>query len=771
MGISVGDAVLKLGLDTTALDRGLQGIQGKLQGAGKKLTGIGKSMSMKVTAPIVGAGIAAFKFAGDFDQAMRQTNVMLGASGDEFANYKKQVLAISSATGKSANDVAAAFYQIVSAGYRGSDAIDILNVAMKGAVGGAADAEQTTAALTKAMNIFQLQGVEGSTRAMDTFFGIVDSGLLTFEEMASSFPRAATMAAGLGVSIEETGAALATLSKVSGSTEQASTALNAVFTQLMKPSSDLQALYEEWGIKSGPEAIEKFGGLEGVLTKVTEATHGDSAAMSKLFPNVEAIRAVLPLTTTNADDFTEALKTVGGASGRTGKAFEEMAQGPGFQMNQLLTSLKNSSIVLGDAIANTLGPYLEKLVGWLQKATDWFSKLPDPAKKMIIIIAGIAAAIGPVLMMLGMMLPAIGAITTALKLQTIAMVAHKVALIASKVAMGIATAAQWLLNVAMSANPIGLIILAIVAVIAIIVLLVKKFDWVKEKAIKIWNAIAGFFGKIGGAIKNVLINMTPVGLIIKHWGTIKKKASEIWGKVTGFFGGVKDKVKGHMTDMAESVKKKVTDAWRKTRDNAKEIANKFNIDTSTTTGKVAATVLGMGKTIYDKLPGPIQGAVRSVLGHFKGLWEGAKEKVGWVKDKFQDLIDFFKELPERVGRIFSDVWNAMKTGIKSSLNWIIDKLNWLIGKLNWIPRHLPGEFWPEIPEIPRLARGGIVTEPTLALLGERGPEAVVPLSSASAGIVNNFHIGELVVREEADIQRIARELYRLQQSKSVLAGV
>jgi len=337
--MDVGDAKITLGLDTKKFEQGLKGVTNKMNtfatNMRQKMTAVGKQMSMKITAPLVALGVGAFKMAGDFDTAMRQVNVMLGASADEFDEYKKQVLDISSALGKSSDEVAASFYQIVSAGYRGGDAIDILRVAMEGAVGGMADAELTTAALTKAMNIFQLKGVEGAERAMDTFFGIVDAGLLTFEEMAIAFPRAATMAAGLGVSIEETGAALATLTKVSGSTEQASTALNAVFTQLVKPSADLQGLYEEWGVTTGPEAIKKFSGLEGVLNKVTEATGGNVAELSDLFPNVEAIRAVLPLTTTNAEDFASALDSVTNSTGKTGAALQEMTEGPGFQWNQM----------------------------------------------------------------------------------------------------------------------------------------------------------------------------------------------------------------------------------------------------------------------------------------------------------------------------------------------------------------------------------------------------------------------------------------------------
>ena len=59
---------------------------------------------------------------------------------------------------------------------------------------------------------------------------------------------------------------------------------------------------------------------------------------------------------------------------------------------------------------------------------------------------------------------------------------------------------------------------------------------------------------------------------------------------------------------------------------------------------------------------------------------------------------------------------------------------------SWVPKIGGKGFSLNIPEIPSLAAGGIVTKPTLALIGENGPEAVVPLGSrgASGGITINI---------------------------------
>ena len=543
------------------VDAQLRGVEERLASTGKAMTQAGRTMSMYVSAPLTALGVGAFKVAGDFDQSFRAVNVMLKASEEEADRYKARILEISSATGKSAEDVTSAFYQIVSAGYRGADSLDILETAMKGAVGGAADATTTTAALTKAMNMFSLEGLGGATKAMDVFFGIVDAGLLTFEEMASAFPQAATMAAGLGVSIEETGAALATLTKVSGSTQEAATALNATFAQLISPSVAMMDLYKEWGVINGPQAIKKFGGLNGVLLEVQKATGGEVDKLSELFPNIRAIRGVLPLVTTAAEDFAGALDTVADSTGNTGEAFDEMAQGPGFQWQQMVTGLKNSSIVLGDALAETLGPIIQDVTKFVSAAVKAFAGMPEPIQKGIVVVGILVAAIGPLLLTLGLASQGLAAMIGLLKAASIAQIAQRVVMIATTAVMKAVTVAQWLLNAAMTANPIGIVIVAIGALVAVLAVLVLRNDEAKAKLLGAWDAIKGFFsrtweaitglfeGNMGKIFDLVMLPVTWPLLIAKNWDAIK---DAMLGPITAAhdaIAGLMDRIKGLLSPL------------------------------------------------------------------------------------------------------------------------------------------------------------------------------------------------------------------------------
>ena len=113
------------------------------------------------------------------------------------------------------------------------------------------------------------------------------------------------------------------------------------------------------------------------------------------------------------------------------------------------------------------------------------------------------------------------------------------------------------------------------------------------------------------------------------------------------------------------------------------------------------------------------------------------------------IVEGFKWTMEKMGDGVEKVWDKIGGVVKFYINGWITALNFLIKGLNLIKFELPdwvpgigGKGWDgmNIPEIPKLAAGGIVKSPTLALVGEAGPEAVVPLSRAGGGVGSAVNI-------------------------------
>jgi len=196
----------------------------------------------------------------------------------------------------------------------------------------------------------------------------------------------------------------------------------------------------------------------------------------------------------------------------------------------------------------------------------------------------------------------------------------------------------------------------------------------------------------------------------------------------------------------------------------------------------AAMILATGGIIL--AIGLLVAAVLYLKNHWREVLEKIKAflhaAVDWIKAKFKALIDFFhniwntlvgivKKVFEFVGKVistyiniwkgifkavgdaFSAIWNGLSGAVKAAFDFVggIIKgyINIWIGLINFIiraidkikfkiPDYVPvvggKEFGIHLPEIPALATGGVVNRPTVALIGEAGPEAIVPLSKFNA---------------------------------------
>lgn len=154
----------------------------------------------------------------------------------------------------------------------------------------------------------------------------------------------------------------------------------------------------------------------------------------------------------------------------------------------------------------------------------------------------------------------------ATKRSVISMVAQRTAMIASSAAARVAAAGQWILNAALSANPIGLIVLAVIALIAGIVLL-----WRNSETFR--TIVTGAFNAVWGAIKAVwdwvstnwrlllAILTGPIGLavlyITRHWDSIKAGASSVWTWITNGW----NRMVGFITGLPGRVSRAASGLW------------------------------------------------------------------------------------------------------------------------------------------------------------------------------------------------------------------
>jgi TP901 family phage tail tape measure protein len=398
-------AVTRLDRATKTTGRHLTTSAKQLDRFGKSAQRTGRWMSRHVTAPLGLAGGAAVKLAVDFDKGMRNVNSLAQLPEKQLKRLSDQVLALAGPTAQAPETLAAGLYDLVSTGYNARDALKVLKQGAFAATAGLTDAATSTGAIVSGLQAYHW-GADQATKVSDVWFKTVDIGRISFEQLTSELGQVLAPANAIGVPIESLGAAMATLTKGGYSAGEAATGLRNIFTQLLKPTPQLQEQLEKMGVKSGPEAVKKFGSMQEVLVRLRKGVHGNVPEFAKLFRSQQAVSAGFALTGDNAQTAAKDLDGVQKSSGATAKALSQQTKSTAYRWQRLVANLKKDAITVGETVL----PVLDKVIGKTTELIDQFKGLPKPVRQAAGYIALGLAALGPLLVAGGGLARGAGAI-------------------------------------------------------------------------------------------------------------------------------------------------------------------------------------------------------------------------------------------------------------------------------------------------------------------------------------------------------------------------
>lgn len=302
-----------------------------------------------------------------FDKGMRAVNTMAGLNADGLDEMKDKVEEIANVVPLAKDELANGLYQVISNGVPEDNWISFLEQSAKSSVGGIADLGET---VTVTSTVIKNYGLAWSAAGdiQDKIQLTAKNGVTSFEQLAQALPRVTGNAATLGVSVDELLASFATLTGVSGNTAEVSTQLAAIFTALVKPSSEAATMAEEMGIKFDAAAIQASGGMQNFLTQLSTDIRSYAQAngvleqeiYGKLFGSAEAMRALIPLTGELADTFEKNVDAMAGSAGTMDQAFETMAGSAESQM-QLMKNQFTTLTDFAGKVASAAQPFVEIL--------------------------------------------------------------------------------------------------------------------------------------------------------------------------------------------------------------------------------------------------------------------------------------------------------------------------------------------------------------------------------------------------------------------------
>lgn len=468
----------------------LQGQLQELDGAGEATpsfaAGLKSQLKGLINPAIIGSAIVAAtgKSALEFERGMSEVNITAQLDGKSYEELQRKIANVAK-DNKAVIEIAPqSFNQIISQTGDAALSLEILDAAMKGSRAASVDMTTVSAALAQSLSVI---GKEASALdVLDTFLTSKRVGAGEFSDFARYLPTMIAGASNLGIHYKEVAGVFAYMTGKGQSAEKAAVLIENAFSALGKGNirDNLK--------KAGIDVFDETGKIRGLvdifgdLTKVmgTMSDEQKSIFLEKVGIVDKEAKNSFALLTADLDKFSNSMNETKNSTGETDRALQ-YSENTLRKASDLWTRLRNIGFSLGNAIlpvintaVTVLGGALaviEPILGAVASVFDWwFSGLAEGNPLIWGLTAGLTAA------------------TVALNAAALAAKAKAVWDGVVAIATKGWTAAQWLLNSALYANPVTWIIAGIAALVAIIVVCVTKVEgWGKQ-----WDVIVGFMGNV-----------------------------------------------------------------------------------------------------------------------------------------------------------------------------------------------------------------------------------------------------------------------------------
>lgn len=601
--------------------------------AGKKMSEAGKNLSLKVTAPITGLGAAILKTGIDFEASMSKVAAVSGATAEELEALTEQAKELGATTAFSASDAAEGMEYLARAGFSVADIMRAMPGMLDLAASAAVDLG-TAADITS--NIMSGFGIESEKAAMvaDVLAAATSRSNTSVSTIGESMKMVAPVSASLGISMQETAAAIGLLGDAGIQGSMAGTTLRAGLLRLASPTAAVKQAMEELGLeffdsegkmKSLTEIIAQ---LETAMSGMTEQQKTSTLELLFGASAVSGFTALISAGSESLGEFTEQLFESDGAAQSMAQTMMDNARGG---VEELKSALEGVAIQLSEILI----PVFNEVIGVLQKVVGWFANLDKGTQKTIVIVAGLAAAIGPLLIALGAvasgitkLIPIIGVLGNALTF--------------------------------LATNPVGVIVTAIAGLVSGLVYLYKTNEEVREKLNVAWNFLKRTAESIFGDIQRFWEKWgsSIVELFQSIFSVVQDTVSTIFNDIKAFW----DTWGGTITTLFRTIFNVLKTVFEGTWDSIK-------IYLETTMNVIKAIFEGAWngiRIIIETAIGIIQNTIKLFLSVLKGDWEGAWDAIkGIVETVWEGIKKTFGNVYETMSKIGKEIIQGLVDGVKN----------------------------------------------------------------------------------------------------------
>ena len=655
-----------------AAGESMQNLGGKISSAGQAL------MPLSAAAAGIGAGI--IKTTADFDASMSKVAAVSGAAGEDFDKLRNKAREMGETTKFTASESAEAMNYMAMAGWKTDQMLEGISGVMNLAAASGEELATTSDIVTDALTAFGM-GAEQSGRFADILAASASNANTNVAMMGESFKYVAPVAGSLGYSAEDVAVALGLMANSGIKADMAGTSLRNMFQRMAKPTKESQMAMERLGLSLADDEGRMYSFRE-IMEQLRSSFTQINMPIEEYDRRVEQLDKDLADGTIKQKAYDKELEELNkqafGAEGAE-KARAAAMLGGTRAMSGLL------------AIANATEEDYTKLTEAIDDSSQAFARTKDGVVPLNEALASGAEILetyeGSAAAMAATMQDNAAGQMEILKsqLQELAISLGDTLMPMLRELIG------WVQGFVDKLNGMDEgtkeMIMKIIAITAALGPLLVIGG-------KIVSGIGTIMSVISGISLPILAVVAAIAVLVaafKHlWDTNEEFRNNItatWDsikeKFEGFFQGIVDRLNA-MGFEFESFSDVIKGIW----EGLCNFLGPIFEDTFAAIGDVLGAALDILTGVFDVFAGLF-------TGDWEQMWEGIKE-------------------------IFSGIWDAIVGVLKGAVNIIIDVINGLIGGINKIGF---GDHHINIPTIPRLAEGGVLTSGS-AIVGEAGPEFV-----------------------------------------------
>lgn len=660
----------------------------------------------------------------NFDTSMSKVEAVSGATAEEMQQLRDKAKEMGATTKFTATEASEAFNYMAMAGWKTEDMMEGIEGIMSLAAASGADLATTSDIVTDALTAFGYSAKDAG-RFADVMAAAASNANTNVEMMGASFKYVAPVAGAMGYSIEDVAVALGLMANSGIKADAAGSSLRNLLQRLAKPTDEVAAAMDIIGVSLADDEgnmyslmdvmnqmRDGFGNikmstedftrqceeldsqledgsitqkeydkqLEELTNRAFGAEGAEKARAAAMLGGARAMAGLLAISNATTEDFDKLTGAINDSEGAAKDMADTMLNNLGGDMTLLESKLDSVKLELYERFQ----PALRKGVKALDKLLDGFKWLMKNGPKVAAVISGVTTAIGAFLI-----------------------VTKKAAIISAftKAVTG-AKAAIVALNLAIEANPIGILIAILAGLVAAFITLWNTSEDFRQFWIDMWDAVKVSFHNAGEALKKGWQELTEfideqIDLITGFWSdfgdAVKQDAEDAvdsvkkaFGKIPDWFSEQIDKITSYWSGWKDDIKKNASDAWDGVRETFEKVPEWFE-DKFSSAWKNVKDVFSAGGEVFDGIKEGIASTFTTIV---NGLIKGTNEVVSVPFNAINDALNSIRNVGVAGVHPFKGLWDK---------NPIY------------------------VPQIPYLERGGILKKGQIGLLEGSGAEAVVPL--------------------------------------------